>query len=366
MIVYAILALVCASQTFLLVRDRIREVRRRHREPEVEAEVKRRMGSVYDPTPRPATPEVRVPSLHEWLTADPENYPVNATRVRLVATIYLAFGLGCVVSVVYAGDWGEWIGMALMLPTVAGTIWAGLYKPSLVWRVRREARIAFIARSHDAEYIVEDVPGQGWDLNQVRNRVGQIVRDWDKGVQRDGSFLPKGGSDDPAQTGGTTSVLDAKPVEAIRSTSQPYLEYGMEKFKRNVFRFYIVTGTLALPYLAVRRRMELSARRQRRLVDSSQIDQMYTVVTGCGDVFSHLSRRTKEMMVGVHVDTMVLYQGWAVLWWDGKIFGGIDFGKGQNWDGRMDLASEKTWDGVAKVRALLTSIENDMSVSGPW
>jgi hypothetical protein len=37
----------------------------------------------------------------------------------------------------------------------------------------------------------------------------------------------------------------------------------------------------------------------------------------------------------------------------------MDFGKGQNWDGRMDLASEKTWDGVTKVRSLLASIEND-------
>ena len=138
----------------------------------------------------------------------------------------------------------------------------------------------------------------------------------------------------------------------------------MEKLKTNVFRFYVVVETLPLPYVAVRRRTDFPARRRRQVVDGVLVGQSYAVALGCEDAFSRLSHHTRELMADVCVDKMVVDRGWAVLWWDGRIFGGIDFGKGQNWDGRMDMASEKTWDGVKKVRALLSSIENDLTISG--
>jgi len=68
-------------------------------------------------------------------------------------------------------------------------------------------------------------------------------------------------------------------------------------------------------------------------------------------------------MVGVHVDKMVADRGWAVFWWDSEEDATLTFG-GQNWKGRMDMASEKTWDGVKKVQSLLTSLENDISIRG--
>ena len=159
-------------------------------------------------------------------------------------------------------------------------------------------------------------------------------------------------------------MLEAKPVEAIRSASHPCFEYGMEKLKTSVFRFYVVAEAVSVPYVAIKRHLKIPARQQRHAMDGSLVDQSYAVAPGCEAAFSRLSRRTRELMIGVHVDKMVLDRGWAVLWWDGRLSGRVDFGKGQNWDARMDMSSEQTWESVKKVRALLASIENDLAFGG--
>jgi len=362
--VIAAMMVASCAEICLVVRDFMVEIVRRFREPTVEAEVKRRTDSADVPIARPATPDVKELGLHEWLVSDPKTYPINS--FRQAAAIFGAFLIVAVLCATVLSDmYGEWIGMGCTVFMVAGVISVGMHKPSLAWRVRREVRIASVASSHGAEYVSMDVPGQGWDLTGVRRRVDQVARDWAGGGPLGRvSSRAKNGDSGEVESQGSISVLDEKPVEVIRSASRPYLEYGMEKLETNVFRFYVVAEILSLPYVAIHRRPNVRTRQQRRAVYGGFIDQAYVVDAGCQETLSRLSRRTRELMVGVHVDKMVLDGGWAVLWWDGRISGGIDFGRGQNWDGRMDMASEKTWDGVQKVRALLTSIENDLAIGG--
>ena len=358
-----VISILCLVPVFLYTRVRIAEMLRRHREPEVEAEVKRRLAANYAPIARPATPDVRMPNLHEWLTADPETYPINSFRPALA--MYTGPIAVCIICGMYTDQNVFYTVVFILIPIAVGLpIYIMVHKPSLVWRVRREVRISTIARKHGAEYVAEDFPGQGLDLTDLRNRVDQVSRIWNlEGYLLDVHPRDEDNVSSGIKTKVVLSLLDVKPGEVIRCESHPYFEYGMEKLKTNVFRFYVLMETMPMPYIAVIREKDLRGRQQKKAMANLSVDQLYSEAPGCEGVFSSLSHRTRELMVGVHVDKMVADRGWAVFWWDSEEDATLTFG-GQNWKGRMDMASEKTWDGVKKVQSLLTSLENDISIRG--
>jgi len=324
----------------LWVRDIMAELSLR-RDTVVEEEVLRRMDTADVPIAHPATPESPSQDREEWLLSSPETYPSYNTHA--VYVLLGVFFLVCVITAAYASQWYDWMLLILAPMALGAILWMTIRKPSLVWRVRREVRIARVANRHSADYVTVDHPGQGWDLSGVEGRVEQASKEW---------------------SGEATSLFETKPVEVIRSSSRPCFEYGMERINTKIYRFYILAETMPLPYMAIKRQMKLSPRQQRQRIDQSRADQAYAVAPGCEAAFSRLSRRTQELMVAIHVNTMVLDRGWAVLWWDGRLSGRVDFGKGQNWDARMDMSSEQTWESVKKVRALLASIENDLAFGG--
>ena len=345
MVVALVIVILCLVPAFLAIRARIAEMLRRHREPEVEAEVRRRLAANYAPIAQPATPDVRMPNLHEWLTADRETYPIN----RPMFAFYAGYFAICIVCAAYTDTNVFHIVAFSLMPIMFGIpIYIGNRKPSRTWRVRREVRMSTIARKHGAEYVAEDFPGQGLDLGDFRKRVDHVSRLWNL----EGDVHPHDGdASSGAKTKVVVSLLDVKPGEVIRCLSHPYFEYGMEKPKTDVYRFYVLMETMPMPYIAFIRKTDLRGRQRRKAMANLAVGQLYTEAKGCEGVSSYLSHRTRELMVGVRMDKMVTDRGWAIFWWDSV----------EDW---MDLASEKSWDGVKKVRGLLTSLENDISIRG--
>jgi len=369
--VLATAAFCILAEVVLFVRDVVTEQVRRSRTPEVEAEVSERLKNGELSVARPVIPGIVPLDEQKYASAECELYPANRGRQRVAMFGIAVIVLAALVPFIH-GSVGVGVYIVWSCLLAAGIVWVTIRHPSTVTRVRYRVQVGDVASRHGGQYVGIDHPGDGWDLAGFTQAVRAANRDWTTMSDMESQVSRWGDPTQPTDRPTDMSILDEHVIFAIRFESGLRCEYGKTKLRmvpghtppqnRYFFYFYVLAEINRPFQLCLRRRAYLSPREQSHSVpDGSVLDPLYEIEPGYEEVFARLSPRTRQMMADARLDKMVVSGNWAMLWWDGRTnwSDAMYLGKDLDWDGRMDMSSERTWDGVDKVRAMLASMEDD-------